>query len=339
MNQPNLEGTHYEMGQYYGAQLYERGFRITQLPRIKTDAKVMAESQRAVKSAFPEILEEIRGFADGCKASYDQVAGFILSIGVTNSAPKCSCFAVKSVMTTYFARNHDYLKVLKRHTESSLIVPKGYNAFIGQSDVFIGREDGINEKGLAIGTTFVGGKISKPGINFILAVRCVLEKCGSVSDGVNVLRGMQFSTSQNFVLADQSGNMAVVEAGPEKIAVRYPEPGNSYIIATNNFRDPEMLPFEKEDDRNWYHSLTRYDSILGALQSPPSAVDMDYCEKILSGEHGFVCQYKWWGRIDTLWSVVADLRTLAIRRADGNPSRSKYQDDQRLASLLSHKAD
>lgn len=48
MHQPNLEGTHYEMGQYYGAQLYERGFRITQLPRIKTDAKVIAESQRAV---------------------------------------------------------------------------------------------------------------------------------------------------------------------------------------------------------------------------------------------------------------------------------------------------
>lgn len=307
MHQPRLEGTHYEMGQYYGSLLYEQGFRVTQLPRVSIEEKVIAESQRVVKSVFPEILEEIRGFADGCKAPYDQVVGFILSIGVTNGAPKCSCFAVKSGMTTYFARNHDYLKALKRHIESSLIVPKGYNAFVGQSDVFIGREDGINEKGLGIGATFVGGTVTKPGINFILAVRLVLERCDSVSDSVKLLSGMQFSTSQNFVVADKSGDMAVVEAGPAKVVVRYPEPNSSFIIATNNFRHPDMSPFEKADDRNWYRSLTRYDSILGVLQSPPSVVDMAYCEEILSGEHGFVCQYKRWGRFDTLWSVAAEL--------------------------------
>ncbi len=333
MHQPKLAGTHYEMGQYYGSFLYGQGFRISRLPRLSIGQKLIRESQDVIKSTYPEILEEIRGFADGCKASYDQVMGFVFSIGVTESGPKCSCFAVKSGTTTFFARNHDYLKALKRFTESSLIMPTGYNAFIGQSDIFIGREDGINEKGLGVGVTMVGGAFTKPGINFCLAVQCVLEKCDSVSASVKLLSGMQFSTSQNFVIADNTGAMAVVEASPVKVSVRYPEPNNSFIIATNNFRNPEMLPFEKDGDRNWYQSLTRYDSILEALQSPPKAIDLTCCEEILSGKYGFVCQYPWWGRFDTLWSIAADLRTLIIHRADGNPSKTTYKDDARLRSV------
>ncbi len=43
----------------------------------------------------------------------------------------------------------------------------------------------------------------------IISVRCVLEKCDSVSDSVRLLRGMQFSTSQNFVVADKAGDMSI----------------------------------------------------------------------------------------------------------------------------------
>ncbi len=332
MQQIKLEGTHYAMGHFYGGLLYGHGFRISRLPRLSIGQKLIAESLDVVKSIYPEILEEMRGFADGCKASYDQVMSFLLGIGVSESGPKCSCFAVTTGSTTYFGRNYDYLKALKRFTESSLIAPTGYNKFIGQSDVFIGREDGINDKGLSIGVTIVGGVVTKPGINFILAARCVLEKCDSVKAAVQFLNGLQFSTSQNFIVADKSGDMAVVEASPAKVTVRYPESNNCFIIATNNFRNPEMLPFEKDEDRNWYHSLTRYDSILAALQSPSKNVDLTYCEEILSGKRGFVCQYKWLGRFDTLWSIAADLQTLLIRRADGNPSKTTYKDDMRLRS-------
>jgi len=330
VQQLKLEGTHYAMGHFYGSYLYRNGFRISRLPRFNIGQKGIAESRDIVKSIYPEILEEIRGFADGCKAPYDQVMGLVLGIGLSESGPKCSCFAVTSGSTTFFARNHDYFKALKRFTESSLIMPTGYNKFIGHSDVFIGREDGINEKGLGIGVTIVGGAVTKPGINLVLAVRCVLEKCDSVGASVQLLGGMQFSTSQNFVVADKSGNMAVVEASPAKVSVRYPEPNKSFIIATNNFRNPEMLPFEQDGDRNWFQSLTRYDSILSALQSPTRNVDLTYCEEILSGKHGFVCQYKWCGCFDTLWSIAADLRTLRILRAEGNPGRTKFHDDTGL---------
>jgi len=333
MHEIEFKGTHYEIGNSYGSLAYAKGFRVKRLSHIDLDKKFIDESETVVRNVFPEILEEIRGFADGCKGTYEQLTSFLLGIGVNNDAPKCSCFAVKSKTTTFLARNHDYIKAFKKHTDSSLIVPRGGYAFLGQSDVFIGREDGINEKGLGIGMTFVGGGVIKPGINFILAGRYVLEKCDSVNDAVKVLSNMQLSTSQNFVLADHSGDIAVVEASPGKVAVRYPEPNSSYIIATNNFRDQDMLSFEKTGDRNWYQSLTRYDSIFAALEACPRTVDIAYCKEILSGEHGFVCQYKRWGRFDTLWSIVADLSTVVIERTAGNPSRTKYKEDMRLSSL------
>ncbi|MEO0770330.1 MAG: C45 family peptidase, partial [Cyanobacteria bacterium J06649_4] len=254
------------------------------------------------------------------------------------AAPHCSCFAVVTEQGVLFGRNHDYFKQFEQFSESSLIAPTGFNRFVGQGDTFIGREDGVNDKGLAVGYTFVDGVASQPGINFQLVIRGLLEKCSSVQAAIAWLKSLPLSTYQNFLLADSSGDLAVVESGPERLDVRFPEEGAPFIVATNNFQQPEMRGLQKNEDRNWYQSETRHKAITEALLNHEKGkekgpVSLETCQSILSGKYGFVCQYSNKEEFDTLWSVVANLNTLDIARAEGNPSRVRYKKDSRLKRL------
>ena len=336
MYHPRLKGTHYEMGQHYASIIYKNGFRISQLPKLTGKAIDFGKkSEIIVKKFYPEILEEVKGFADGCKGSYDFLVSFLLNIGIDEfGAPKCSVFAVNNGSNVIFGRNHDFYPEFKKTTESVLVSPQNGYKFIGQSDAFIGKIDGLNEKGLAIGMSFVLGKIIKPGISFEFAGRYVLEKCGTVEEAKKTLLNMEFATSQNFLIADKKGNMAVIEASPQKVKVREPERGDNFVIATNNFRIPEMKGFEKEHDRNWFNSETRFNTISDSLKNMCKTVDMSVAQEILSGKYGFVCQYDKGTKIDTLWSVVMNLNKSIFYRAEGNPSITEYKEDTRLDRVI-----
>jgi predicted choloylglycine hydrolase len=95
----------------------------------------------------------------------------------------CSVFAASTGSDVIFGRNYDFFSSFKKYTESYLTCPKDGYWSLGHTDIFIGREDGVNEKGLAIGMTGVEGKTVKPGISFCIALRCVLDKCANVKEG------------------------------------------------------------------------------------------------------------------------------------------------------------
>ncbi|XQY90010.1 carcinine hydrolase/isopenicillin-N N-acyltransferase family protein [Metabacillus sp. HB246100] len=71
--------------------------------------------------------------------------------------------------------NYDMLLRGKKFTESSLICMDNKLCFVGHSDDFIGKVDGLNEKGLFIGMTLVPCEETRPGINFYFAIRYILE--------------------------------------------------------------------------------------------------------------------------------------------------------------------
>lgn len=332
MYHPRLRGTHYEMGHHYASLIYRHGFRIGNLPKLsQKNLDFGKQSEKIVKDHFPEILEEVRGFADGCKGSYDSVVSFLLNIGIEEfQAPKCSIFAVKTGSGVFFGRNHDYSPHIKKLAESCLVIPNRGYRFIGQSDVFIGKCDGVNEKGLAIGVSFVEGKTSRPGLNFEMANRYVLEKCAKVREALDALSKMRFSTSQNFLIADKSGDMAVVEACAEKIRVRRPDNSENFIIATNNFLHPEMKEMEQDHDRDWFHSKRRYKTIHDALILHSAEFNLHETQRLLSGGYGFICQYEKSSGIDTIWSFTANIDRSEIMRAEGNPGRTKFKPDARF---------
>lgn len=330
MYKPRFKGKHHEMGYRYGALLKKHHVDLT--PMLTADKERLAMGKASLElcaDIYPEIVAEIEGMAKGLEVDPLAFGTFLITAGAYAFDVGCTTFAYRTGEAVHFVRNHDMFVNLKKTTESALYTPENGYAFLGHGDGLIGKEDGLNAHGLAVGMTFVAPKAVAPGLNFLMMVRMLLEKCRTVDEALDLLARMPTMTSHTLVLADPTGALAAVEMAPGRMAVRTPEEGADFIVATNHFVDPEMVAYDNRPDPNWYGTLDRYDTVVRALTE-----EIPYTEAlgqdIASGRHGFLCQYKRHLKFDTLWSVSYHLNTLSVKRAEGNPMRARYRADNRL---------
>lgn len=325
MFHPRVKGTYYEMGYRYGTVLRKRSFELP--PQSSEKLDLGGKCEREVRRVFPEILEEIGGLADACKLDYDRLASFILAIGADGN--QCSIFAVTDGERVFMGRNYDMYYRFKDHLESYLTMPdKGYWS-LGNSDIFVGREDGVNERGLAAAMSGIVAHIS-PGIAFHVGIRYILDRCATVKEGIEFLTEIPHYSTISYLLADASGQMAVVEASPQRTVVRSPG-GEGFVVSTNHFVHPKMLDisiYEPPDSR------IRYTTIVRMLKNRTGQLSEDLLESILSDHTGLVCSHRENIKLGTLWSVVINLNELRVLRAEGRPCRAKYRLDTRLNKAL-----
>ena len=320
------------MGVKYGTALRKHGFK---LPQIEEQTVALGlKCQEEVGRVFPEIFEEIRGLAETIKEPYEKLAAFLLTVGY-GKPMGCSSFASVNDSTVIFGRNYDFFYRFEKYSESYLIRPKGAYASIGNTDIFVGREDGVNEKGLAVSMHFVAAQLGAPGINFPLAVRFILDKCSNTAEAVNFLTRVKFLTANNYLIADRAGELAVVEASPAEIRVRRPEAGEPFIVATNHFVHSETKPFEDAAKRD-PDSEMRYKTMLGSLREVSGRVTEGIAKRILSNHEGRVCSHLDYIKLGTLWSQIVDLNRLTVLRAEGQPCKTKYRPDKRLQTSIIH---
>lgn len=335
MHRPQVSGNYYEMGHIYGTDLYKCGFKLSEQPVEKLE--FATRSEKEVQRIFPEVLDEIHGLAEACQASYENMLAFLLGIGTFTEEGGCSEFAAFNGTDIVFGRNYDFYYKFKDYTESYVTLPEDAYSSLGHSDIFVGREDGLNENGLAIAISFVGPISIDPGVNFPMAVRCILDKCANVEEAVKVLSNTSFSTTNNYLLADRDGNLAVVEASSGKVRVRRPEADQPYMVATNHFMHPDMLEMEENAKRD-PTTAERYSVISTALEQHHGRVDAQAAQKILSSHDGSVCSHMDDIQLGTLWSVIATLRQPQLYRAEGNPCKMEYQLDQRLTLVTGERS-
>lgn len=325
MYHPRLYGDFYDMGLKYGSLLLDKvNFNLPKISKEKHDFGL--ESYKELQNFYPEVIEEINGFAKGINDKPEQVGAFLLSLGVFNSTGQCSVFAFKNNSSVVFGRNYDMLHAFKKFTESSLIAPKDKYAYISQSDVFIGRSDGINEKGLAIAMSFVNGNKVQPGISFHFMIRKVLEECESTKQAIDLIQNTKVSAANNFLIADRTGDIVVVESCPQMACVRRPNPHENFITVTNQFQLTEMKEHEKGGVA-WSKSLERYEGLEKQL-SALTNIDLTIAKEILSNK--CVCLDLKKQGFGTIWSVVSDLNQLTIERAETKPKATNYKADTRL---------
>ncbi|WP_422083268.1 C45 family autoproteolytic acyltransferase/hydolase [Ulvibacterium sp.] len=325
MYHPRLYGSFHEMGLKYGTLLSEKAnFKIPPMNSQRLDFGL--QSYRELKTFYPEVVEEIEGFAQGIGDRPERLGAFLLSLGVLGTTGQCSVFAFANGDSVIMARNYDMLFEYKKFTESSLIAPTDKYAYISQSDVFIGRADGINEKGLSIAMSFVNGTETRPGISFHFIIRKVLENCDSTEKAVALIRNTKVSSANNFLIADRNGSIAVVESAPQKSNIRYPKEGKPFLYITNQFISPQMKVFDR-GKVEWSQSFERYDHLKRSLLSLKT-MDMKKAKGILSDK--CICLNLKKERFGTIWSVVANLNTLQIERAETLPKVTNYKPETRL---------
>lgn len=324
--------SHYEAGYMWGSRLYGKGIRISRnfpLEKLEERKAFAKECLPAYKKYYPHILEEIRGVADGQKGSYEEFCTFLLGMYCFTFNPHCTCFAFQDKDNLIFGRNSDCLVALEKLYANCLYQLDGAYAFNGNTTAFIEMEDGINEHGFAVGLTFIHPVMVKAGLNAGMLVRYLLEKCRTVEEAIELLNNIPVASQQTLTVMDQSGNFAVIECNCDRVEVRMPAEQNGFVVAANSFVSPEMAQYNNHASENW-RSDERYSVACKALTENRNRFSVELAKDILSGRHGFLCQYERSKGVDTVWSVIYDIKNKKIFRAEGNPSRKNFVEDRRM---------
>lgn len=325
----SFTGRYYDAGYQYGRQAYENGrfFNHPGMLRLTAEKTEFCQACLPIyEKEYPEVLEEIRGIADGQRMKFEDLAAFIL--GIYNFPPDngCTCFACRSGKTVIFGRNSDFLTELEPFYENCFYRLDGGFSFIGNTTAMVQMEDGMNEHGLAAGLTFIYPVVKKPGLNAGILVRYLLEKCRDTGEALEALLKLTVSSSQTITIADRSGEMAVMECNAERKSVIFPAEGEEFVVAANDFKSPDMLEY-RADLEDFIFSGCRYRTARSALGSTKN-YSLAFAEELLAGKYGFMCQYDRSTGMDTVWSSVYLLDENRIYRCEGNPARKEFIEDK-----------
>ena len=306
------------------------------------------ESGKLLMEYFPEASEEIQGIIDVIHQNHELFTSWLLCMGCCLRIREkhnvevrgCTAFSFIHGNQIYYGRDNDLPPYLKHVSKSIYYEPTKKHRFILNTSSFVNGEEGINEHGLVVAMTFVLPVMEEiqPGLNALFLVRYILEHCKTVQDGIHALQTFPIASSCNLLLADKANDMVVAECSPFEIHLRYPEEndhGDHFIVTVNHFTSEEMSQHDASN-KNIYSSKKRYDTAYNALKKMGNQDSVHYAKEILSGKHGFMCQYRKTIKFETIWSSVFEITNNKVYRAEGNPMETEYIEDTRLKSSLIH---
>lgn len=328
-----FKGTHYEAGFKYGSRLRKHGVIISGSPTFTITDEMKQFAINCIpeyEKYYPEVLQEIKGMANGQQSSFELLCQILFSIYCFKPENHCTCFAFADDKNIIFGRNSDFLVSIEKLNMNCLYNLDGGYAFNGNTTAFVQMEDGVNEYGLAVGLTFIYPHIRKPGLNAGILLRYVLEKCKTTEEAIDALKVLPIASAQTLTIADRNGKLAIVECNPEKYVVIYPKTGKKFVTTANNFNSEDLKTFRTPTDVDDWHSDERYMTAKTALENNSESFSLEFAQNLLAGKYGFMCQYDRKKNADTVWSVVYDIKNCRIYRVEGNPSRKKFLEDQRM---------
>lgn len=298
MRELTLRGTPAEMGQTEGAIL--RG--MLSLPwDTRMDALAEA-SEKVLKQHMPDYVAEMEALAEAAEIDPVRLKAFTICAPLQQTLPSCSVVAVlperSATGKLLVGRNYDFDYAISLEAATTYhTYPSTAMAHVGNCDIWIGREDGLNEAGLfvAMSATFLPGV--QPGLTFWFVVRYMLEHCASVAEARHWIASIPHVQSRNFLIADRN-EAVVVEASIEGVRMRTAEDG--ILAMTNHPQHPDWAqrqPWEPEDSRVRCARL----NALGGGQLTEADI-----ERALNDRASGLCAYAKSGdnTYGTIWSVL-----------------------------------
>lgn len=253
-----LSGTSYEIGCELG--------RITAgIPQLRDDYTSgmkgfkKADAEEAVKLFdcwCPGLADELRGFTDVLEVKMEQVIYYAM----TYLLPRCSHIALLPKVTRegkpLLARNYEFSHEAENFCLMKTAV-KGKYTHMGTGVLHFGRDDGLNEHGLAVTMSSCGFPVGAmpfmrapkiKGLQFWAVIRALLENCKDVAESLYFLKDMPIAYNINLMLLDKQGNGALYETLDGHIAVKRIDAATeeSMLCATNHAVLPELIQAEPQ---------------------------------------------------------------------------------------------
>ena len=324
-----VKGSHYEIGLELGKILRKVGYDPP--PMLPERMDLITACQELVQKYTPSLWEELEGVAKGGNFEDTSVLQHEL---VLRPYPRAGCtiFAISPEYTssgkTLYARNYYWDTSFQQYFTFLRTFPNNALSSLSCTDLTVGRYGGINEAGLAIGLTAIPGyPHDKPGVILHIATRWVLDNCSTTKEAVSFMKRIPHFRGNNYLIADQQGDIALVEGSPERVTVTSATDGLAF--AANRFQSPEMLALE---DEKWADqtSTQRQQIIKDWFATKKDGFDEITAQGMLSGlfttGEGVCCRFpkgdSEWG---TIWSWTTLLGDDIMNIADGSPNQVDYR--------------
>ncbi|MFQ7537978.1 MAG: C45 family autoproteolytic acyltransferase/hydrolase [Clostridium sp.] len=164
------------------------------------------------------------------------------------------------------ARNFEFSDEIEDFTLIKTSVT-GKHTHMGTSILGAGRDDGINEYGLAVTMTSCGIPVVDlpymktpciEGLQYWIVVRALLENCRNVQEALSYIKDMPIAFHMNMIIFDKEEHAALIQTYAGKKAIRCITTEEALLFTTNH----AVL----DDDKNlesgaFKHSVQRYQYI------------------------------------------------------------------------------
>lgn len=266
--------------------------QFSQLASLQTDY----EEITAIFSNYaPHLLDELQGLADGLGITQQEAA--VLYSGYNLPRPQalgCSAY----VDQFQYVRNYDFSPSLYDHCLSFIAPEEAYGS-IGYNLQLLGRHDGVNEKGLAIGLHFVSNSGYQKGLSAWSVLRIALDTCETTQQVIKLFKELPHAACYNFSVGDAKGTHAVIEVTPEKLCVRSSIAG---LNCVNHFKHDDLEAFNRQDmtssakrDKFLLHTATTemtQEELFDLFSDPASPLFFEDYDQLFGTLHTFAYSFQ-----------------------------------------------
>lgn len=334
-------GSSYEVGFAHGSQIPRRIATCIEiyakLYRELLDINWAEAKRRAaafilpLAKSSPDILEEMRGIADGAKVDHLDILALNIrsELALTNYTDGCTSIATTAgeeggLPIMLLAQNWDWITEVGNIQVFLDIRKTGKPRirFLGEAGL-VGKY-GMNDAGLGVCANAIrSGLINVNMLPVHVAVRRSLE-CTSFEEAEKMLATEGVAACVNIVIADKSGRFASIECSPKGNKSIHPDLGSKTVCHTNH-----LYALEDALDHPAENSFTRLARIK-ELSKSEDHVSVDKIRQWLSDEQNkpmSICRsrplnVKGIERMETIATVIMDIKNFKVEVSLGRPSLS-----------------
>jgi hypothetical protein len=320
----DLRGPHYALGQAQGRAT--EPFAIPPWWPAPPPLAFALECERQIAELHAPLLDELHGYADAQGGDYAAMLRGIcrqtMRLRARPPYPEGGCSSLAVVGAdgrVRVGRNYDFHPVQRVRQRLRLTPAQGRPTVGTRGSVPGGRYDGVNDAGLFICLHVALSDEpadARPGIPFHLLPRLVLETCARTRDAVDLLTRVRHLHAFNYLIADVTGDLAVVEAHP--YTVRVAVQGEGFAACTNHFRHADLRPYQH--GRRLAHSEARLSFLYSQREALRAGADV---LTALTDHPSGLCGHA--GGHTTLWSLTADLTARTVAYTRGAPCTEAYE--------------
>jgi predicted choloylglycine hydrolase len=315
----NFKGNHFEVGQQIGAYYARHGVCFN----APTDEDLLRKQVRFYEENAPEILDEIRGIANGGSFVFENVAHKVIVSGILSchEYPNRSCSIggfIDHGKKTWVVRNYDWHPAVAENYQfwkfdfpdrtvvglSDMDIVD--EATLGKDKQLFFPDDAINSDGLFIGLTYAYCWSTGIGLAATDALKLVSWRCKNVDEAIDLLSNTKLACPKNYFIADRFGKMAVVQHAVSDFDVRYPD-SDGFLVLANHY-PTAMAAHEQVLNFDPNHStFSRYSRLmkdLKELHQSNKEISHKTLEPIMTDPSTPVCQFLPDIPLETVWTLL-----------------------------------